>query len=388
MFRLADRVQKLPVYLFAELDRVKRELLNSGTDVIDLSIGDPDLPTPPAVVERLAAESRKAEFHRYPSYAGSERFRKAAALWYEDRFGVILDPSKEVLALIGSKEGIAHVPLAFVNPGDAVLIPDPGYPVYEAGTLFAGGKVVRMPLLEENQYLPDLKKIDRAAAKNAKLIFLNYPNNPTSAVANRGFFEEVVAFAKTNGCLVCHDAAYTEVTFGGYEPASFLQTPGAKDVCIEFHSLSKTFNMTGWRIGFAVGNAEAIAGLGKIKTNVDSGIFTAVQEAGIGALERWKFYRDANNRIYEHRREIAAESLKRMGVSFFPPRATFYVWCHVPTKETSTEFCGRILKSTGVSLTPGVGFGPGGEGYFRISLTASEVRLQEALRRLEGSLKI
>ncbi len=383
----ADRIRKLPPYLFAEIDRIKQELRNGGMDIIDLSIGDPDLPTPKIIIEKLCEEAQKSANHRYPSYQGSARFRKAVSLWYEDRFGVSLDPEKEVLALIGSKEGIAHTPLALMNPGEATLVPDPGYPVYQTATEFAGGIAIAMPLKEENQFRPQLQVVSSATAGKAKLMFLNYPNNPTAAVADLGWFEELNSWAKKHGIFICHDNAYSEVAMGGYEPASYLQTKEGKELGIEFHSLSKTFNMTGWRVGFAVGRKDAIAALGKIKTNVDSGVFTAIQEAGITALENWKELRDANNRIYEHRRDIVAEGLKRLNVKFILPRATFYVWCHVPTKESSAEFCARILKKTGISLTPGIGFGEQGESYFRISLTATEVRLQEALARIDTYLK-
>ncbi|MFH1017595.1 MAG: LL-diaminopimelate aminotransferase [Pseudomonadota bacterium] len=384
---LADRIRDLPPYLFAEIDRIKRELRQKGVDVIDLSIGDPDLPTPPIIIAKLAAAAASPEFHRYPAYNGSLRFRKAVALWYEDRFGVRLDPDTQVLALIGSKEGIAHIPLAFVNPGDTALVPDPGYPVYTTAVAFAGGTAVRMPLKAENGYLPVLRDIPQNVADKARLMFLNYPNNPTAAIANEDFFKEVVAFARKHEILVCHDAAYTEVILGGVESPSFLATPGALDVGIEFHSLSKTFNMTGWRVGFAVGNREAIAALGHVKTNIDSGVFGAIQEAAITALENWKTLRDHNSKIYEHRRDLVTETLRGLKIQFFVPHSTFYVWCTVSTKEKSADFCARILKETGVTLTPGSGFGSGGEGYFRISLTASEIRLQEALTRVEHYLQ-
>jgi LL-diaminopimelate aminotransferase len=299
---------------------------------------------------------------------------------------VTVDPDTQVVALIGSKEGIAHIPLAYVNSGDVVLVPDPGYPVYATAASFAGGLPVPMLLKAENGYRPVLNDIPPNIADRAKLMFLNYPNNPTSATADPKFFGDVVAFARKHGILVCHDAAYTEVVIGGFESQSFLETPGAMDVAIEFHSLSKTFNMTGWRVGFAVGRKDAVAALGKVKTNVDSGVFGAIQEAAITALENWRTIRDHNSRIYEHRRDLVCEALKRLKIRFFVPRSTFYVWCDVPTKESSVEFCARILTETGISFTPGNGFGSGGEGYFRISLTASEIRLQEALARLERHL--
>lgn len=380
----SERILTLPPYLFAEIDRIKGELRRKGVDIIDLSIGDPDLLTPGIIIERLIQEAKNPNHHRYPSYAGSERFRAAVAAWYEDRFGVTLDPETEVLALIGSKEGIAHAPLAFINPGDVALIPEIAYPVYSAATAFAGGKPIFLPVNQENHFRPDLTKVPPSGLKNAKVLFLNFPNNPTAAIADLPYFEKVVAFAKKHHIWVLHDAAYTEVCFGDFEPASFLQAKGAEEVGLEFHSLSKTFNMTGWRVGFAVGNKDAIAGLGKVKTNIDSGIFTPIQEAGIVALQNWKGLRDANNRIYEHRRDRMAEGLRKIGIRFALPRATFYIWCEVPTKESSVRFCARILQETGVSLTPGTGFGKAGEGYFRISLTSSEVRLQEALSKLRN----
>jgi LL-diaminopimelate aminotransferase len=384
---VADRIKSLPPYLFAEIDRIKKGLRQKGTDIIDLSIGDPDLPTPQLVVNRLISAAADTSNHRYPSYAGSDRFRAAAASWYKDRFNVSLDPETEVVALIGSKEGIAHAPVAFVNPGENVLVPDPGYPVYATATSFVGATPIAMPLKYENQFRPVLSSIPKTVLQKAKLMFLNYPNNPTSAVADLKFFDEVAEFAGKHGILVGHDAAYTEVCLGGVESPSFLQAKNGKEVGIEFHSLSKTFNMTGWRVGFAVGNKEAIGALGKVKTNVDSGVFGAIQEAAITALENWKSLRDRNNEIYEHRKELVCEALKKLKIEFYPAKATFYIWCRVPNaKESSSDFCARILKDLGIALTPGVGFGKSGEGYFRISLTSTEVRLQEALTRVEKYL--
>jgi LL-diaminopimelate aminotransferase len=382
----SERIANLPPYLFAEIDRIRTNLEREGVDVIDLSIGDPDLPTPSLIVDRMKQAVEEPKNHQYPAYTGSERFRQAVALWYEDRFGVQLNPNEEVLALIGSKEGIAHAPLAFINPGDVALVPNPGYPVYSTATEFAGGKPVEVLLDPSDGYKPNLAKISESDCAKAKLLFLNYPNNPTSATVDLGLFEEITTWAEKNRVLVCHDAAYTEVTYGGYEAPSVLQAKRGMETSIEFHSLSKTFNMTGWRIGFVVGNKDAIAGLGKIKTNVDSGIFGAIQEAGITALENWKDLRDQNNRIYEHRRDMVCEGLQNLGIEYVSPRASFYVWCRVPSSETSSEFCSRILQEVGIALTPGVGFGDGGEGCFRISFTASEVRLQEAISRLRGKI--
>jgi LL-diaminopimelate aminotransferase len=380
----ADRLKALPPYLFAELDRMKAEVAAKGIDIISLGIGDPDLPTPPHIISRLKMAVDNPVNHQYPSYEGMPAFREAVAAWYSSRFGAGLDPQGEVVSLIGSKEGIAHFPLAFINPGDVVLCPDPAYPVYSIGTLFAGGEAYFMPLLEENGFLPELESIPKEILKRAKLMFLNYPNNPTSAVAARSFFEEVVEFAGRNGILVCHDAAYTEVYFDGERPLSFLQIPGASEVGIEFNSLSKPYNMTGWRIGWACGNARAIQALGKIKTNIDSGIFQAVQEAGIEALNGDQGPLTELREIYRKRRDMACASLSEMGYSFRIPTATFYLWIRTPGNQTSAQFAGRVLTETGVVVTPGNGFGTCGEGYFRISLTIPEDRLSEALSRIES----
>ncbi len=282
--QLAERLRGLPPYLFAEIDKVKDEMRRQGVDLISLGIGDPDIPTPPHIVKALQTAAEKAANHQYAPYEGTLAFREAVAQWYQRRFGVTLNPATEVMSLIGSKEGIGHLPLAFINPGDVVLVPDPGYPVYHAGTVFAGGESVEMPLHASNGFLPDLQQITPEHARRAKMMFLNYPNNPTAAVAPKAFFEEVVKFAHQHHIIVCHDAAYSEVAFDGYRPVSFMEVDGALDVGIEMHSLSKTYNMTGWRIGFAVGNAQILAGLATIKTNLDSGVFMAVQDAAIAAL--------------------------------------------------------------------------------------------------------
>jgi len=379
----ADRLQALPPYLFAELDRMKAKVAARGIDIISLGVGDPDLPTLPNIIDRLKKAVDNPAHHGYPSYEGMPSFRQAVATWYGHRFGVKLDAGSEIVSLIGSKEGIAHAPLAFVNPGDVVLCPDPGYPVYSIGTMFAGGQTHIMPLLEENLFLPDLSAIPADVLDRARLMFLNYPNNPTSATATVEFFEEVVAFAARHNILVCHDAAYTEVYYDGERPMSFLQTPGASEVGIEFHSLSKTYNMTGWRIGWVCGNEEAISAIGKIKTNIDSGIFQAIQEAGIEALEGDQQPVDDLRGIYQARRDLACDFLAKNGFSFLMPKATFYLWVRTPEGLSSAQFAGRILQDTGVVLTPGNGFGAHGEGYFRISLTVNEERLQEALDRIE-----
>ena len=382
-FPYAERLQQLPPYLFAELDKAKEEALAKGMDVIDLGVGDPDLPTPSHIVDALKKAAENPVNHRYPSYVGMLSFRLVVAAWYERRFGIKLEPQKEVLTLIGSKEGIAHLPLAFINPGDVSLVPTPAYPVYHIGTLFAGGKSYFMPLLEENNFLPDLDKIPPDVARQAKIMFLNYPNNPTAAVAEEEFFERVIAFAKKYEILICHDAAYTELYYDGYKPISFLNVAGAKEVGIEIHSLSKTYNMTGWRIGFAVGNEKVIAGLGKIKSNIDSGVFQAVQEAGIVALNTDESLIEANRKVYQERRDLMVEGLREIGLKVNPPKATFYLWVKVPKGYTSASFCALLLKEAGIVVTPGNGFGEPGEGYFRIALTVDKERLKEAISRLK-----
>jgi LL-diaminopimelate aminotransferase len=378
----ANRLNKLPPYLFAEIDRQKKEARARGADLVDLGIGDPDLPTPAHVVEALARAAREPKNHRYPDYEGLLTFRQAAAAWYQNRFGVSLDPATEVLALIGSKEGTAHIPLAFVNPGDVVLVPDPGYPVYAAGTWFAGGEPCFLPLRAERQFLPDLDAIPAEPLRRAKMLFLNYPNNPTAAVATREFFERVVEFARRHDVIVCHDAMYSELRFDGYEPPSFLQTPGAKEVGVEFHSCSKTYSMTGWRLGFVVGNREVIKGLGQVKTNVDSGVFQAVQEAGIAALTGPQDYTAQARAIYQERRDLVVDGLRKLGLPVTPPRATFFVWAPVPDGSDSRKWASRLLQEAGVVVTPGVGFGPSGEGFYRIALTVDKARIAEALDRL------
>lgn len=379
----AERLKKLPPYLFAKLDKMKEEALNRGMDIIDLGVGDPDLPTPTYIIDVLKTAAEKPGNHRYPSYEGLLTFREAVGSWYKRRFDIDLDPKTEILSLIGSKEGIAHVPLAFINHEDKVLIPDPGYPVYMAGTIFAGGNPVIIPLKRENSFLPNLNEIDPEDAKDAKLMFLNYPNNPTAAVAGSDFFEEVVHFAKKYNIIVCHDAAYTEMAFDGYRPISFLNVEGGKDIGIEFHSLSKTYNMTGWRIGFAVGNREIIACLGSVKTNIDSGVFQAVQEAGIKALLGDQSVIDNSRRVYQKRRDILIDGLKKEGLDVDIPKATFYAWISVPEGYTSTDFTAYLLSKAGIVTTPGIGFGKYGEGYIRMALTVNEERLKVAINRIK-----
>jgi LL-diaminopimelate aminotransferase len=385
MFDKAERLRRLPPYLFKEIDRKKAEVRAEGVDLIDLGIGDPDLPTPNHIIEALQEAAVDPLNHRYPSYPGMPEYRAAVADWYKRRFNVDLDPEKEVLALIGSKEGIAHMPLAFVNPGDVSLIPTPAYPVYNTATIFAGGESFFMPLVRENYFLPDLDAIPEDVARKAKLLFINYPNNPTAAVAEVGFFERVVAFAKKHEIIVCHDAAYSEMAYDGYRPSSFLQAKGAKEVGVEFHSLSKTYNMTGWRIGFAAGNREAVEGLGAIKSNVDSGVFQAIQIAGIKALRADQSCVNQMIDVYTRRRDLMVEGLRKAGFELDSPKASFYLWVKVPQGYTSAQLATRLLEK-GVVVTPGNGFGAPGEGYFRIALTQKRERMQEALERI-GSME-
>jgi LL-diaminopimelate aminotransferase len=378
----AKRLQALPPYLFAELDRMRQEQAKKGVDIISLGIGDPDLPTPPHIIQALARAAADPANHQYPSYEGMLAFRKAAADWYGSRFGVSLDPASEVLSLIGSKEGIGHFPLAFVNPGDVVLVPDPAYPVYQAGTLFAGGESYPMPLTRDRGFLPDLDAIPGHVLKRAKILWLNYPNNPTGAVAPREFLAKAVEFAARHRLILAHDAPYSEMAYDGFRPESVLSIPGAKEVAVEFHSLSKTYNMTGWRLGFAVGNAGILAGLGRIKTNLDSGVFQAVQYAGMAALTGPQGCVADNCRIYQERRDVLVGALREMGFDVEAPKATFYLWVPVPKGFTSKSFSAEILVKAGVVLTPGSGFGAAGEGYVRAAFTVRVERIREAMDRI------
>jgi LL-diaminopimelate aminotransferase len=383
IFEKAERLKSLPPYLFKEIDRQKGELMAKGVDIIDLGIGDPDLPTPDHIIEAVKTAAADSANHRYPSYSGMRDFKNAVAEWYKKRFGVDLDPEREVLSLIGSKEGIAHLPLAFINPGDVALVPSPAYPVYNNATLFAGGESFFMPLLHENDFLPDLNGIPSEIVERARLMFINYPNNPTAAVAELEFFDRVVEFAGKNKILVCHDAAYTEMAFDGYRPLSFLEAEGAKDVGLEIHSLSKTYNMTGWRIAFAVGNREAIDGLGAIKSNMDSGVFQAVQIAGIEALRKDQSCVGEMIQTYTRRRDLMVKGLREAGFSVETPKASFYLWIRNPEGFTSTQLAARLLEK-GVVVTPGNGFGEAGEGYVRIALTQNRDRLAEAIERIKA----
>ncbi len=378
----AGRIKSLPPYLFAAIDEMKRKAIERGVDIINLGIGDPDLPTPAPIIERLKQAAADPKNHQYPSYDGLLTFRQAVADWYKRRFGVSLDPASEVVTLIGSKEGIGHVPLAFVDPGDVVLCPSPGYPVYPVGAAFAGGVPYVMPLVKQNGFLPDLAAIPKDVARRAKLMFLNSPNNPTAVVAGKDYFKKVVAFAQEHHILVCHDAAYSEIYYDGRRPASFLEAEGAKEVGLEFHSLSKTFNMTGWRLGFAVGHKQAVGGLIKVKSNLDSGVFQAVQEAGITALQADEQLTNPIRKVYQERRDVLVPGLQKLGLQADLPTAAFYIWVAVPKGYTSTSFTAHLLEKTGIVTTPGNGFGEPGEGFIRMTLCTSKERLAEAVERL------
>jgi len=378
----AQRLARIPPYLFAEIDRKVQEKRRAGVDVISLGIGDPDLPTPARIVSVLQEAAADPSNHRYPSYFGLGELREAIAGWYRHRFGVTLDPATEILPTLGSKDGISHVPLALVDPGDVVLAPDPGYTVYVTGAVMAGADPYVMPLTAENHWLPDLDAIPPDVAERARMMWLNYPNNPTAAVAERDFLVRAIEFCQRHRIVLCHDAPYSEIAFDGYRPLSLLEIPGAKEVGLEFHSLSKTYNMTGWRIGWVCGRADLVALIGQLKTNIDSGIFQAVQWAGIEALNGGEEETRAACEIYARRHRRVADTLNALGWSIKPPRATFYVWAPVPKGYDSIGFAGHVLDQVGVNITPGVGFGAHGEGYFRLSVTAPDSRLDEAMTRL------
>ena len=383
--RIAKRVEGLPPYLFAELDKRVAAKRAEGADVISLGVGDPDLPTPAHIVEALREAALDPSTHRYPSYYGMPELRQAIADHYERRFGVTLDPETEVLPLIGSKEGIAHIATAFVDPGDRALVADPGYPVYGIGTILAGGEPISLPLTAERRFLPDFDAVD--VPPSTKLLWLGYPSNPTAAVAEADTLERTVRFGSDHDLLVCHDAAYVEITFDGYVAPSILQIPGAKDVAVEFGSLSKTYNMTGWRIGYVVGNAEAIRMLGVVKTNIDSGIFDAVQRAGIAALTGPQDHVEQMRAIYQKRRDLIVSALAEAGIDLEPPLGSIYVWVPAPAGKTSVDFAAELLDDAAVVVAPGTGYGPHGEGYIRISLSVPDDRLQEAAGRLRERLR-
>ncbi len=382
----ATRIKKLPPYLFARIEKKIEEAKEKGIDIVSFGIGDPDQPTPGYIIDELCKEAYNPANHQYPSSVGMLSYRKAVSDYYKKTHNVDLDPKTEIVTLIGSKEGIGHINFCYVDPGDINLVPDPGYPVYGIGTLLAGGESYPMPLLAENGFIPDLTKIPEDIAKKAKLMFINYPNNPTGAVAGREFFTEVVAFAKKYNIIVCSDAAYTEMAYEGYEPTSFLEAPGAKDVGIEFGSLSKPFNMTGWRIGWAAGRSDVIEALGRLKSNLDSGQFQAVQYAAIKGLTGPKDSILELRKLYNKRMNMVVDGLNKMGWSLPKPKATFYIWAPVPKGYTSASFAEYVLEKAGVIITPGNGYGQYGEGFFRMSITLADERIKEGLSRLEKAL--
>ncbi len=385
MFELSNRMKRIPPYLFAEIDAMKKRKIAEGVNVIDLGVGDPDLPTPQHVVDAIKKAVEKVERQKYPCYEGMLEFRESVANFYNRRKKVKLDPEREVIALIGSKEGIAHLPLAFVNSGDVVLVPDPGYPVYYSSAILADGKPYAIPLKKENSFLPDFEKIPSDVLRRAKIMFLNYPNNPTAATANLEFIKQAVDLCIDHNIILAHDAAYSEVTFDGYKAPSFLEYDNSFEVVIEFNSLSKTYNMTGWRIGFACGNEEILKGLLKVKTNVDSGVFEAVQEAAIAALNGDDSVIDENNKVYAERRDIFVDGLKEAGFDVEKPKATFYVWCEVG--ESSIDFVKKLLDRAGIVATPGVGFGEHGEGFVRFAMTRDKKVISEAVKRIKDLYK-
>ncbi|KNZ68709.1 LL-diaminopimelate aminotransferase [Thermincola ferriacetica] len=382
----AQRIRQLPAYLFARIEKKIEKAKEEGVDVISLGIGDPDRPTPDHIIEKLCEQAHNPENHRYPSSVGMLSYRKAVAEYYGNRFNVELDPRTEVVSLLGSKEGIAHISFCYLDPGDVALIPDPGYPVYGIGALLAGGDPYIMPLKPENGFLPDLDAIPPDIAKKAKLMFVNYPNNPTGAIADDAFYHKLIAFAKEYDIIVCHDAAYQEIAFEGYRPPSFLEYPGAKDVGIEFGSCSKSYNMTGWRIGWAAGNARVIEALGRIKSNIDSGVFQAVQYAGIAALTGPQDCTKEMSEVYRERRDIVVDGLNSLGWNLEKPKATIYVWAPVPKGYTSISFAEYVFEKTGVVITPGNGYGEYGEGFFRIALTVEKERILEAIERIKQNV--
>jgi LL-diaminopimelate aminotransferase len=382
--KLAKRLNKLPPYLFVEITQKIAELRARGEDIISFAIGDPDLPTPSHIIEHMCQAAHDPVNHRYPETAGLAELRQAIAEWYERRFGVTLNPAKEVLPLIGSKEGIGHMALCFIEPGDLALVPDPGYPPYSLGTILAGGEPYFMPLKEENDFLPDFEAIPDKIANKARLMWLNYPNNPTGAIASPDLFERAAHFARKHNLAICHDAAYSEVAFDGYKPPSFMQIPGAKEIGVEFHSLSKTYHMTGWRIGMVVGNANMIRALFQVKSNLDSGIPQAIQYAAVEALRGPQEHIAERNAIFQRRRDKLVKLLNEIGLKARIPRATFYVWAKVPPGYTSIDYARELLDEAKIVVTPGTGYGSEGEGYIRFSLTISDDRLEEGTKRLSS----
>jgi LL-diaminopimelate aminotransferase len=383
--RTAQRIAELPPYLFAEIDRKKEAKQAQGIDVISLGIGDPDTPTPDRIVNAMDEAIRNPANHQYPSYYGAKRYRDACAEWMNRRFGVKVDPDDETLALIGSKEGIAHIFLAFVDPGDYTLVPGCGYPVYHTGGILSGGLTHWMPMTEENGFLADFESTPADVLAKAKMMFLSYPNNPTSAIATPEYFDRAIEFAREHDLLIIHDNAYSEIGFDGYKPPSFLERPGAKDVAIELFSCSKAYNMTGWRVAFAAGNATAIKALGTVKSNIDSGVFTAVQDAAIEAMLGPQEV-DELSALYQRRRDLVMDALGKIGLRAQMPKGTIYVWARVPEGDTSAGFAEKVLEEANVIVAPGNAYGPSGEGYIRISLATPDDRLEEAIARIEATL--
>ncbi len=386
--RFASRLDQVPPYLFAEIERKVAAMRAEGTDVISLGIGDPDLPTPPAVIEALQRAAAAPETHQYPSNRGIGAFREAVATFYGERFGGVLDAEAAVIPGLGGQEGVAHVALACLDPGDVCLSPDPGYPPYTSGPVFAGAEVHYLPLAQENAFMPDLASIPDDVTARANLLFFNYPNNPTGAVVAEGFFERAVAFAREHDLVAIHDASYTEVAFDGYRPPSFLATPGAKDVGAEIFSLSKGWNMTGWRIGWIAGNAEVVEHYRQLKTNLDSGMFDALQHAGVAALTEARGFPQEMSDVYRRRRDLMVGALGAIGIPAEPPLATPYIWVRVPPGHDSTSFTELVLTQAAVIVSPGPSFGPSGEGFIRISLTVADERLEEAAGRIASSLHV
>jgi LL-diaminopimelate aminotransferase len=385
--RFARRLDLVPPYLFAELERKIEEKRGAGVDVISLGIGDPDLPTPDAVVAEMQRQVARPETHQYPSNRGLAVFRDTVAGFYAARFGVEIDPETEVLPVLGGKEGVAHIALACLEPGDVCLSPEPGYPPYTSGPLFAGADLHYLPLLEENSFLPDLELADDVAGR-ARLLFLNYPNNPTGAIVGDALFERATDLGRARELIVVHDSSYSEVTFDGYRAPSFLETPGSRDVGVEIFSLSKGWNMTGWRVGWIAGNAEVVERYRQLKTNLDSGMFDALQHAAVAALTTARDFPQGMSEIYRRRRDLMIEALAAIGLPASPPKATPYIWARVPVGYSSASFSELVLEEAGVVVSPGPSFGPSGEGFVRISLTLPDNRLEEAAQRIASSLRI
>lgn len=385
-FEFSKRLENLPPYLFAEIDKANRYARQEGRDLIDLGVGDPDLPTPNHIIEKLSEAAKDPRNHRYALDQGIAELRRAIAGWYKRRFNVALNPETEILPLIGSKEGIAHMPLAFVNPGDYVLAPDPCYPPYRGSAILSDGQVFSMPLLVENSFLPDFKEIPLKIRKKAKLMFLNYPNNPTAAIANKEFYLKVIDFAFKYNTIIAHDAAYSELSYDGYRPMSFLELEGAKDTGVEFHSLSKTYNMAGWRIGWVCGNADILSGIARVKSNIDSGIFSAIQIAGIAALNGPEEHIQKMRVLYQERRDELYAGLESIGWKASIPQATFYAWVPLPNGSDSRSFAKLLLERCDIVAAPGIGFGRYGEGYIRFALTVPKERIREAVQRIKKRL--